>query len=62
MKLNKAEKFIEKVWCESRYNGMPEYNSDLITEVYFAICKKLNNPDHWPIEYKEAFDKFQMLL
>lgn len=53
---NKAEKFVKRAIKESIYReGYLGEKEELSTDVYFKICTKLGNPDHWPPEYNKAY-------
>lgn len=59
---NKAEKFVKRVIDEKfgfYIRRKLSYDKDrMANEVYNAICTKLNNPDRWPPEYRDAYRKY----
>jgi hypothetical protein len=58
-KLNKAEKFVKRILDEKFgfyiKRGLPYDREEASHQVYWAICTKLGNPDHWPPEYGKAY-------
>ena len=61
-KLNKAERFVKRKLHEKfgfYIDRDLSYDRERAAHhVYFEINRKLNNPDRWPPEYRNAYERF----